>query len=226
MERVLDAAAELLVRRGYRRVTVEDVARHARVGKGTVYLHVRTKDALLLTVLLRAQQRLLAGLADRMVADPGIVLPWRMSRLIYELLRADDVARALYLGDAEVLGRLAHEASGTLGDLAERRNEVVRRHFRLLREAGLVSDDLSCDEQLLSWGAVLYGHFLLDGMPQAGPFTSGDDGRLGELIEHAVRRLLAGPAPESGVAHVAAEVAALYRPLIEHVDTEWRGRVR
>ena len=226
MERVLDAAAELLVRRGYRRVTVEDVARHAGVGKGTIYLHVRTKDALLLTVLLRAQQRLFAGLADRMVAEPEVVLPWRMSRLLYDLLRADDVARALYLGDAEVLGRVAHEAAGTLGELAERRNEVVRRHFRLLRESGLVADDLSGDEQLLSWGAVLYGHFLLDGMPQVGSLTSGDDGRLGELIEHAVRRLLAGPAPESEVAHVAAEVAALYRPLIEHVDTEWRGRVR
>lgn len=226
MDRVLDAAAELLVRRGYRRVTVEDVARHAGVGKGTVYLHVRTKDALLLTVLLRAQQRLLAGLADRMVAEPEVVLPWRMSRLIYDLLRADDVARALYLGDAEVLGRLAHEAAGTLGELAERRNEVVRRHFRLLRESGLISDDLSGDEQLLSWGAVLYGHFLLDGMPGSGVFTPGADGGLGELIEHAVRRLLAGPAPESDVAHIADEVAALYRPLIEYIDTEWRGRVR
>lgn len=226
MERVLDAAADLLVARGYRGVTVEDVARRAGVGKGTIYLHVRTKDALLLTVLLRAQLRVVADLADQMVTDPGIVLPWRMSRLLYDRLRADDVARALYLGDAEVLGRLAHEAAGTLGELAERRNEIVRRHFWLLRGAGLVTDDLSADEQLLSWGAVMSGFFLLDGMPQGGPFASGADGRVGELIEHAVRRLLAGPAPEPDAAHVADEVAVLYRPLIEYIDTEWRRRVR
>lgn len=226
MDRVLDAAAELLVQRGYRGVTVEDVARRAGVGKGTVYLHVRTKDALLLTVLLRAQLRVVADLTDRMAADPGIVLPWRMSRLLYDSLRADDVARALYLGDAEVLGRLAHEAAGALGELAEQRNEIVRRHFRLLRGAGLVADDLGADEQLFSWGAVMTGFFLLDGMPGGGVFTPGDDGALGGLIEHAVRRLLAGPAPESDVAHIADEVAALYRPLIEYIDTEWRRRVR
>jgi AcrR family transcriptional regulator len=36
LERVLDAAADLLVRLGYRRVTIEEVARRAGIGKGTV----------------------------------------------------------------------------------------------------------------------------------------------------------------------------------------------
>jgi AcrR family transcriptional regulator len=63
-KRVLDAAADLLVRWGYHRVTVEDVARHAGIGKGTVYLHFRTKEALFLTVLLRSQHR-------RRLAGPG-----------------------------------------------------------------------------------------------------------------------------------------------------------
>ena len=53
VERVLDSATELLVRWGYQRVTIEDVAKHAGIGKGTVYLHFRTKDALFLTVLLQ-----------------------------------------------------------------------------------------------------------------------------------------------------------------------------
>ena len=53
LDRVLDAAADLLVRWGYQRVTIDDVARHAGIGKGTVYLHFRTKEALFLTVLLR-----------------------------------------------------------------------------------------------------------------------------------------------------------------------------
>ena len=67
------AAAELLVRWGYQRVTIDEVARHAGIGKGTVYLHFRTKDALFLTVLLRAQRRLSAGWRDRMEADPAVV---------------------------------------------------------------------------------------------------------------------------------------------------------
>jgi len=229
IERVLDAAAELLVRWGYRRVTVEDVARRAGVGKGTVYLHVRTKEALFLTVLLRAQRRLFADLADRMAAEPANALPWRMSRLLYERMRGDAVARAIYLGDAEVLGRLAHEAAGALGELAAMREDVVRRYFRLLRGAGLVATDLPAEQQMHNWGSVIYGFFLTDSLPQVTALV-GEGGR-GELLEYAVRRLLVAPGldPEqeaAAAASVATGAAELYRPLIEHIDTEWRRRTR
>jgi AcrR family transcriptional regulator len=227
MERVLDAAAELLVRWGYRRVTVEDVARHAGVGKGTVYLHVRTKDALFLTVLLRSQRRLFADLADRMVDEPTTALPWRMTRLLFDRLQSDDVARVLYLGDAEVLGRLAHEAAGTLGELSRRRNDAVREHFRLLRDARLVAGDLAADEQIHTWGATTFGFFLTAGMASdADPFTPRDPNRRGALLEHALHRILAGPADPADAAAVAGPVADLYRPLVAHIDDEWTRRVR
>jgi len=228
MERVLDAAADLLVRWGYRRVTVEDVARHARVGKGTVYLHVKTKDALFLAVLLRSQRRLFADLADRMSAEPETALPWRMTHLLHEKLQADDVARVLYLGDAEVLGRLVHEAAATLGELGGLRNQVVREHFRLLREARLVTDDLPPDEQIHSWGAVTFGFFLSGGTAgrDVDPFTPTDPARRGELLEHALHALLAGPAAPAGAAAVAGRVADLYRPLVAHIDEEWMRRCR
>ncbi|WP_224389796.1 TetR/AcrR family transcriptional regulator [Pseudonocardia sp. ICBG1293] len=224
MERVLDAAGELLVRQGYRRVTVEDVARRAGVGKGTVYLHVRTKDALFLTVLLRSQRRLFADLADRMLVEPVVALPWGMSRMFHERLAEDDVARALHLGDTEVLDRLAHAAAGPLGDLARRRDAVVREHFRLLRTAGLVDDDLAADEQIHAWGAVTRGYLLAGAEGSA--FAPAGTERTGALIEHGLARLLAGPTPAASAAGVAAEVAALYRPLVEHIDEEWRRRVR
>src|SRR5699024_2081534 len=44
-DRILEAAGLLLVSWGHRKVTIEDVARRAGVGKGTVYLHFPTKDS-------------------------------------------------------------------------------------------------------------------------------------------------------------------------------------
>lgn len=230
-ERVLDAAADLLVRRGYRRVTIEDVARHAHVGKGTVYLHVRTKDALFLTVLLRAQHRLLGGLAARIPQDPGSALPWRMTRWFHDRIQADPVSRALYTGDAEILGRLAHEAAGALGDLARRREAAVVEHLRLLRGAELVGTDLPVDEQIRSWGAIAYGFLATAGLPtpDGDPSTAGDPARHGALVEHAVRAVLAGPAGRAGTPvppGVGDRVAAVYQPLVEHLDQEWRSRIR
>ncbi|WP_234322969.1 helix-turn-helix domain-containing protein, partial [Streptomyces sp. NRRL S-350] len=45
-ERILDTTAELLEQHGYRRVTIDDVASRAGIGKGTVYLHWKTREAL------------------------------------------------------------------------------------------------------------------------------------------------------------------------------------
>jgi len=52
-ERILDAAAELLLRWGYKRVTIDDIAKQAEIGSGTIYLHWKTRDALFETLMMR-----------------------------------------------------------------------------------------------------------------------------------------------------------------------------
>ena len=147
MERVLDSAAELLLRWGYQRVTIEEIARHARIGKGTVYLHFPNKEALFLTVMLRAQRRSTADVLERMQADPAEAMLSRVCRWVYLHVLDDPVLRALYLGDVEVLGRLTHEAMETLGELAALRLSAVRSHIEVLREVGCMRTDLDLDAQ-------------------------------------------------------------------------------
>ncbi len=218
---MLDSAAELLVRWGYQRVTIEDVAKHAGIGKGTVYLHFRTKDALFVTVLLRAHHYLVSALADRMLADPAEALPSRMMRSSYLQLVEDPLARALYLGDSEVLGRLTHEASDTLGELAVVRDEVASRQLTLLREAGCLRTDIGVAEQMHVLSAVGAGFFFVDALP-GGPATPTE---RADLMAYAVASALETPSPHV-TPELAAEVAAAYRSLISHVDDEWRRRVR
>ena len=228
MERVLDAAAELLVRWGYRRVTVEDVARHAGVGKGTVYLHVRTKDALFLTVLLRAQRRLFADLADRMVAEPATALPWRMTRLVFDRLQADDVARVLYLGDAEVLGQARARGRGharRAGPAAQRRRPgalpaAARRAAGRRRPAARGADPH------LGRGDVRLLPHRRRWPPTPIRSRRVDPARQGALLEHTLHAALAGPADPVAAAALAGRVADLYRPLVAHIDDEWTRRVR
>lgn len=43
---ILEAALTLFGRYGYRRTSIDDIAREARIAKGTVYLYVNNKDAL------------------------------------------------------------------------------------------------------------------------------------------------------------------------------------
>jgi AcrR family transcriptional regulator len=66
----LDAAASLLVRWGYRRTSIDDVAREAGVGKGTIYLHWKNKHDLFRAALWRANRRASEDLKQRIATDP------------------------------------------------------------------------------------------------------------------------------------------------------------
>ncbi|WP_214370119.1 TetR/AcrR family transcriptional regulator [Pseudonocardia sp. H11422] len=224
LDRVLDAATDLLVRWGYQRVTIEDVARHAGIGKGTVYLHFRTKEALFLTVLLRAHHGVVSRMVDRMRADPVEILPSRMLRSLFLELADDPVVRPLYLGDSAVLGRLAHESADTLGELAQRRAEAGRAWFGLLRDAGLLRTDLDVSEQLYLLGAVTSGFYFVDSLPV--PTAPGDPAGRAAVLEHALAASLEVPGAPAPGAATAQAVAELFASLIEHIDDEWQRRIR
>lgn len=115
-DHILDAAGELLVAWGYGRVTIDEIARRAKVGKGTVYLHWKTKDALLLAVMLKAQSRIHQRQLEIMRADPLEILPSRMLRRHFLDFQGEPVLRALYTDDADILGRLQrHREEGVCG---------------------------------------------------------------------------------------------------------------
>jgi AcrR family transcriptional regulator len=61
-DRILDAADRLLARDGYARMTVESLAREARIGKGTVYLSFRSKEEVALACIDRMAGGVLARL--------------------------------------------------------------------------------------------------------------------------------------------------------------------
>jgi AcrR family transcriptional regulator len=77
-ERLLDVASDLLVRWGYRRTTLDDVAREAGVGKGTIYLHWKDKKDLFRAAIWRANHQVSEDLKQRIAADPEGGLPHRL----------------------------------------------------------------------------------------------------------------------------------------------------
>jgi len=99
-ERILDAATASFLEFGFRRTTMEDVARRIGVSRVTVYRHHVDKSALFQAVLLREFQRTSAEIERRLVAFPedrnpvveGFVLAIRHARrhpLVRRLLSAE-----------------------------------------------------------------------------------------------------------------------------------------
>lgn len=90
-ELILDAVDSLFGRCGYSRMTIEDVAKEAGIGKGSIYLHFASKEDLALSSIDRLIQRLLDRLRD--LADAGGPAAGRLARMLETrvLYRFDNV---------------------------------------------------------------------------------------------------------------------------------------
>jgi AcrR family transcriptional regulator len=68
-ESILDATDRLLARYGYKKMTVDDLAQEAGIGKGTVYLHFSSKEEVALSHVDRIVERLKERLRARAQMD-------------------------------------------------------------------------------------------------------------------------------------------------------------
>jgi AcrR family transcriptional regulator len=67
---ILDATDRLLARYGYKKMTIDDLAREVGIGKGSVYLHFESKEEIALSHIDRIISRLSANLR-RIVSGGG-----------------------------------------------------------------------------------------------------------------------------------------------------------
>src|ERR671912_366646 len=59
---ILDATDRLLARYGYKKMTIDDLAKEVGIGKGSVYLHFESKEEIVLSNIDRMIERLKASL--------------------------------------------------------------------------------------------------------------------------------------------------------------------
>lgn len=146
--RLLDAAADLFVAQGYRKTSIDEIARRAGIGKGTVYLHFATKIDVLVATLAREKLRSLALAADIYAADAGprdrlrawvrcALLMIAASPLIARLVDGDEemtaalsdldpaLRQASFADRDELLGGLLDAAAGPPGLTAAQRHERI-----------------------------------------------------------------------------------------------------
>jgi AcrR family transcriptional regulator len=180
--RILDVAAALLLRHGYRRVTVDDVAAGADIGKGTVYLHWKTREELFTAVFEREMLQAIADLLQALHQDPQVSLPHRFAHAYFLAIMHRPLLRGFVLGDADLLGKLATPRGRARDD---RHRLLSRSYFELLSGHSLLRDDLDVDATAYAFQATFEG--FLQAEATAGQAVAGLDQRA-DLLARTVQR--------------------------------------
>jgi len=88
---ILDATDRLLARFGYRKMTVEDIAGEAGIGKGTIYLHFSSKEEVVLSHIDRIVERLKERLNEIALSNSTAAERLRLMLLTRVLFRFDSI---------------------------------------------------------------------------------------------------------------------------------------
>ncbi|WP_037368287.1 TetR/AcrR family transcriptional regulator [Amycolatopsis orientalis] len=176
---ILDAAAGLLLRFGYAKLTMGDVAGAVDLHRGLVYLCFKSKDDLVDAVVARELDRYATAWRERLEADPEGGSVGSMARAMLGALKTLPLAAAIVARDEEVFGKYlrkpgshfqrqppaarTREFLDAMRDAGVLRPEVDTRAMAFLtdaltpavRRAFLRGGDAPADPEQPSWEQVL-----------------------------------------------------------------------
>lgn len=120
---ILKAAWALIQHYGYGKTTIDDIARKAEVGKGTVYLYFRSKKDIMLALTDLTNDRITREI-ERIATGDGPPEVRLRACLVYRIMTLFDIVNRSPHGD-EVFGSI-------LPEIVERLEGYVLRHGEIL----------------------------------------------------------------------------------------------
>ncbi|SDP93706.1 TetR/AcrR family transcriptional regulator [Lentzea jiangxiensis] len=213
--RIVAAARELVLKRGVKGLSISAIAEKAHVAKGTMYLHWKNREDLLVGLFARDVLAVFDVFTERITADPDVSRPSRLLPLIVEITGEYPFVRAMQTEDSDLLGVLTEhpmtkELRESFGPAS-----LVYTTLPVWREHNLARTDWPLDQQAYALQALMSGFQAATG-PRALRIVTVADTTA--VVSLAVTALLgpetAGPedvraAAERALAELAARREAL-----------------
>lgn len=186
-ERILDAAAELMLRWGYNKTTIDDIVRLAGVPKGTIYLHWKTREDLFLALMEREYTRLIQDIQQRIAGDPdGGTLRSIMKSGMLATLK-NPIMKAVMLHDSDLMGEWIRKEYASVSYARQvAQSLALLEHFRA---RGVVRDDIDVRKMAYMLDAITIGFLVIDQyMPVDFKYS---DEEIAEMTGEAIQRTFA-----------------------------------
>ena len=215
-ERILTAAAELIARFGYKRVTMDDIATQTDIGRSTIYQYWNTREALYTAVIEREFLAVIDEILAAIRRDPKESLLNRVVRTEFLAVMRSPILRAIFTADTSMLGQFSK--GGVDKALEAHRNIIFRE---LLVQHGLLRDDISSAELDHALTATVIGFFLVGSFDE--DQEQFDLERQAELLATTVQRAFEVEAAPDAIQAVAPKVIEFFTGISDDIQALLRS---
>lgn len=159
---ILAAAAELIIRLGYDKTTMSDVAEEAGLSRRTIYLYFKGKEELFEELLYREYLEYAQTWLEQIEADPRGGTIGGFYRAIFYAVNSRPLIAAMQRRDRRVLGNYLRKRDNLFTQMLSGVNTVA--FFQELQAAGTIRQDIDAAViehiiEMLSYGQLTIGDF-------------------------------------------------------------------
>jgi AcrR family transcriptional regulator len=220
-DRILDTARDLLLSWGYRRVTIDELARRAGVGKGTIYLHWRSREEVFHAVSAREAAAMTDTIVDAIRDDPAEVALHRYLRRLFTEAMRRPVLRALYTRDTDTLDTFL--AAANHQRMEATKVGVNRDYLGVLAAEEMLRPDVRLKDLDYTLPNIVFGFFAAE--PFLGPMIKLSLGQKADHLADMVRRAFepTDPPARDTVKRAAAKAIPIFERLAQDYRTATYG---
>lgn len=196
---ILDAAAQLLLRHGYNKTTMSDVAEAVGLNRALIYPHFKSKDELVEALIIRELERYADMWSQIFKTDPLGGSIASIYRSMPPVLKQLPLMVAILTRDEQTFGKYLRKPGNILAYLAT--TVTTREVLQVMQELGVVRQDVNIAAMAFIMDALTPA--ILEALSPHREEPSGDSARPGkpsyeEVMETVAEMLERMLTPESG----------------------------
>lgn len=159
---ILDAAAAVIIRQGYDKTTMRDIAEEAGASRGTVYLYFKGKEDLFEALLYREYMEYAQTWLENIESDPRGGSLGGCYRALFHAVNSRPLISAMMRQDQRVIGNYLRKRDNLFVQMESGVNTPA--FFQALQAAGAIRQDIDAAVilhiiEILSYGQLTIGDF-------------------------------------------------------------------
>ena len=161
-QQILDAAAAVIIRLGYDKTTMSDIAEEAGASRRTVYLYFKGKEELFEALLYREYLLYAQTWLEQLEADPRGGTVGGFYRALFHAVNGRPLIAAILRRDRRVIGNYLIKPDNLFARMGSGVN--TPGFFQVRQAAGAIRRDIDAAViehivEMLSWGQLTIGDF-------------------------------------------------------------------